>query len=128
MPASPPSPRSLSFVEAQSSKQAQSALVAQRGVTSDEMVMEQERCISITSSILTFEYEGKRINITDCPRHADFSEDTYRTLTAVDNAVMLIDGRKGLEGQTRKLFAVCRMRKLPTFSFVNKGHAQPEHV
>lgn len=93
---------------------------AQRGVTSDAMAIERERGISITSSVLTFDYQQKRINITDCPGHADFSEDTYRTLSAVDNAVMLIDGGKGLEDQTRKLFAVCRMRKLPTFTFVNK--------
>lgn len=93
---------------------------AQRGVVSDSMAMEQERGISISSSVLTFEYEGRRINITDCPGHADFSEDTYRTLAAVDNAIMLIDGAKGLEPQTRKLFEICRMRRLPTFTFVNK--------
>lgn len=93
---------------------------AQRGVVSDSMAMEQERGISITSAVMTFDYNGKRINITDCPGHADFSEDTYRTLSAVDNAVMLIDGAKGLEPQTRKLFEICRLRMLPTFTFVNK--------
>lgn len=93
---------------------------AQRGVVSDSMAMEQERGISITSAVMTFEYDGRRINITDCPGHADFSEDTYRTLAAVDNAIMLVDGAKGLEPQTRKLFEICRMRRLPTFTFVNK--------
>lgn len=93
---------------------------AERGVVSDSMAMEQERGISITSAVMTFEYSGKRINITDCPGHADFSEDTYRTLAAVDNAIMLIDAAKGLEPQTRKLFEICRMRRLPTFTFVNK--------
>lgn len=93
---------------------------AQRGVVSDSMAMEQERGISVTSAVMTFEYNGRHINITDCPGHADFSEDTYRTLAAVDNAIMLIDGAKGLEPQTRKLFEICRMRRLPTFTFVNK--------
>lgn len=93
---------------------------AQRGVVSDSMAMEQERGISITSAVMTFEYDEKRINITDCPGHADFGEDTYRTLAAVDNAIMLIDAAKGLEPQTRKLFEICRMRQLPTFTFVNK--------
>lgn len=93
---------------------------AERGVVSDSMAIEQERGISITSAVMTFEYEEMRINITDCPGHADFSEDTYRTLAAVDNAIMLIDAAKGLEPQTRKLFEICRMRTLPTFTFVNK--------
>lgn len=93
---------------------------AQRGVVSDSMQIEQERGISITSAVMTFEYDDKRINITDCPGHADFGEDTYRTLAAVDNAIMLIDAAKGLEPQTKKLFEICRMRKLPTFTFVNK--------
>lgn len=92
----------------------------ERGVVSDSMAMEQERGISITSAVMTFDYDEKRINITDCPGHADFSEDTYRTLAAVDNAIMLVDAAKGLEPQTRKLFEICRMRKLPTFTFVNK--------
>lgn len=93
---------------------------ASRGVVSDSMAIEQERGISITSAVMTFDYEDKRVNITDCPGHADFGEDTYRTLAAVDNAIMLVDGAKGIEGQTRKLFEICRMRKLPTFTFVNK--------
>lgn len=93
---------------------------AQRGVVSDSMAIEQERGISITSAVMTFEYEGMRVNICDCPGHSDFGEDTFRTLLAADNAVMLIDGAKGLEPQTRKLFEICRMRKLPTFTFVNK--------
>lgn len=93
---------------------------AERGVVSDSMAMEQERGISITSAVMTFEYGERRVNITDCPGHADFGEDTYRTLAAVDNAVMLVDAAKGLEPQTRKLFEICRMRKLPTFTFVNK--------
>jgi len=92
----------------------------QRGVVSDSMAMEQERGISISSAVLTFEYKDRRINICDTPGHSDFGEDTYRVLTSCDNAVMLIDGAKGLEPQTRKLFEICRMRNLPTFTFVNK--------
>jgi peptide chain release factor 3 len=93
---------------------------AERNVASDWMKIEQERGISITSAVLTFEYAERRISLVDTPGHADFGEDTYRTLSAVDNAVMLVDAAKGLEPQTRKLFEVCRMRKLPTFTFVNK--------
>jgi peptide chain release factor 3 len=93
---------------------------AERNVSSDWMKIEQERGISITSAVLTFEYDDKRISLVDTPGHADFGEDTYRTLSAVDNAVMLVDAAKGLEPQTRKLFEVCRMRNLPTFTFVNK--------
>jgi peptide chain release factor 3 len=93
---------------------------AERSVQSDWMKIEQERGISITSAVLTFEYAEKRISLVDTPGHADFGEDTYRTLSAVDNAVMLVDAAKGLEPQTRKLFEVCRMRNLPTFTFVNK--------
>lgn len=93
---------------------------AQRKATSDWMAMEQQRGISITSTVLQFEYEGCQINLLDTPGHQDFSEDTYRTLAAADNAVMLIDAAKGLEPQTRKLFEVCRMRSLPIFTFVNK--------
>lgn len=92
----------------------------QRKVTSDWMEMEQQRGISITSTVLQFEYNGCQINLLDTPGHQDFSEDTYRTLAAADNAVMLIDAAKGLEPQTRKLFEVCRMRALPIFTFVNK--------
>jgi peptide chain release factor 3 len=93
---------------------------AERNVASDWMKIEQERGISITSAVLTFEYAERRISLVDTPGHADFGEDTYRTLSAVDNAVMLVDAAKGLEPQTRKLFEVCRMRNLPTFTFVNK--------
>ena len=93
---------------------------AARHATSDWMEMERERGISITSSVLNFEYEGFRINLLDTPGHEDFSEDTYRTLVAADSAVMLLDNRKGVEEQTRKLFAVCRLRRMPIFTFVNK--------
>ncbi len=91
-----------------------------RDSTSDFLAMEKERGISISSTCLTFEYGGARINLMDTPGHADFSEDTYRTLSAADNAVMLVDGGKGLEPQTRKLFGVARRSNLPVFTFVNK--------
>jgi len=93
---------------------------AQRHATSDWMKMEQQRGISITSTVLQFDYDGFQINLLDTPGHQDFSEDTYRTLAAADNAVMLEDAAKGLEPQTRKLFEVCRMRSLPIFTFFNK--------
>ncbi len=93
---------------------------AQRHATSDWMAMEQQRGISITSTVLQFEYQDCQINLLDTPGHQDFSEDTYRTLAAADNAVMLVDAAKGLEPQTRKLFEVCRLRRLPTFTFINK--------
>lgn len=93
---------------------------AQRHATSDWMAMEQQRGISITSTVLQFEYQNYQINLLDTPGHQDFSEDTYRTLAAADNAVMLEDAAKGLEPQTRKLFEVCRMRGLPIFTFFNK--------
>jgi peptide chain release factor 3 len=92
----------------------------QRKATSDWMEMEQQRGISITSTVLQFDYQNCQINLLDTPGHQDFSEDTYRTLAAADNAVMLIDAAKGLEPQTRKLFEVCKMRSLPIFTFVNK--------
>ena len=92
----------------------------QRKVTSDWMEMEKQRGISITSTVLQFQYQNFQINLLDTPGHQDFSEDTYRTLAAADNAVMLIDAAKGLETQTRKLFEVCRLRKLPIFTFINK--------
>ncbi|MGB2924260.1 MAG: peptide chain release factor 3 [Limnothrix sp.] len=92
----------------------------QRKVTSDWMEMEQQRGISITSTVLQFIYSGYQINLLDTPGHQDFSEDTYRTLAAADNAVMLVDGAKGLETQTRKLFEVCKLRSLPIFTFINK--------
>lgn len=94
--------------------------VAQRAATSDWMELEKQRGISITSTVLQFEFNGFCMNLLDTPGHQDFSEDTYRTLAAADNAVMLIDAAKGLEPQTRKLFEVCRLRKLPLFTFVNK--------
>ena len=93
---------------------------AQRQATSDWMAMEQQRGISITSTVLQFEYQGYQINLLDTPGHQDFSEDTYRTLAAADNAVMLVDAAKGLEPQTRKLFEVCQLRGLPIFTFINK--------
>lgn len=93
---------------------------AQRHAVSDWMELEQQRGISITSTVLQFNYSGYRINLLDTPGHQDFSEDTYRTLAAADNAVMLEDAAKGLEPQTRKLFEVCKMRGLPIFTFFNK--------
>lgn len=87
---------------------------------SDWMEIEQQRGISVTSSVLNFPYKGKQINILDTPGHEDFSEDTYRTLTAVDSVVMVIDATKGIEVQTIKLFKVCRMRGIPIFTFINK--------
>ncbi len=87
---------------------------------SDWMELEKQRGISVTSSVLQFEYEGYHINILDTPGHQDFSEDTYRTLMAADSAVMVIDGAKGIEPQTRKLFKVCAMRGIPIFTFINK--------
>lgn len=92
----------------------------QRKATSDWMEMEKQRGISITSTVLQFGYRNFQINLLDTPGHQDFSEDTYRTLAAADNAVMLIDAAKGLEPQTRKLFEVCRLRGLPIFTFINK--------
>lgn len=88
--------------------------------TSDWMEIEKQRGISVTSSVMQFEYDGFRVNILDTPGHEDFSEDTYRTLTAVDSAVMIIDSGKGIEEQTIKLFKVCRMRGIPIFTFINK--------
>ena len=87
---------------------------------SDWMEIEKERGISVTSSVLQFDYEGFCINILDTPGHQDFSEDTYRTLMAADSAVMVIDASKGVEAQTRKLFKVCTMRHIPIFTFINK--------
>lgn len=88
--------------------------------TSDWMEIEKQRGISVTSSVMQFEYNQAKINILDTPGHQDFSEDTYRTLTAVDSAVMIIDSAKGIEDQTLKLFKVCRMRGIPIFTFINK--------
>lgn len=88
--------------------------------TSDWMTMEQERGISVTSSVMQFPYHDRMVNLLDTPGHEDFSEDTYRTLTAVDSALMVIDGAKGVEDRTVKLMNVCRLRDTPIFSFVNK--------
>ncbi|CAM3088118.1 peptide chain release factor 3 [Lactobacillus bombicola] len=88
--------------------------------TSDWMEIEKQRGISVTSSVMQFEYQGKRINILDTPGHEDFSEDTYRTLMAVDSAVMVIDSAKGIEPQTKKLFKVVKQRGIPIFTFMNK--------
>jgi len=93
---------------------------ARRHATSDWMELEKERGISVTSSVLQFEYRNHAVNLLDTPGHQDFSEDTYRTLSAADSAVMLIDAAKGVEPQTKKLFKVCRMRGIPIFTFVNK--------
>ena len=91
-----------------------------RHAVSDWMELEKQRGISITSSVMQFEYEGFCINILDTPGHQDFSEDTYRTLMAADSAVMVIDAAKGIEPQTRKLFKICAMRNIPIFTFINK--------
>jgi peptide chain release factor 3 len=91
-----------------------------RATTSDWMELEKKRGISISSTVLQFDYQGFRINLLDTPGHKDFSEDTYRVLTAVDAAVMVIDAGKGIESQTRKLFEVCRRRGVPIFTFMNK--------
>ena len=91
-----------------------------KAAASDWMAMEQERGISITSSAMQFTYKGTIINVLDTPGHEDFSEDTYRTLTAADCAIMVIDASKGVEKQTRKLFEVCRLRQIPVLTFINK--------
>src|SRR5215212_10359761 len=93
---------------------------AQRHTTSDWMAIEQSRGISITSTVLQFEYDGYCLNLLDTPGHEDFSEDTYRVLAATDSAVMVLDSAKGIEPQTRKLFEVCRMRHIPIICFINK--------
>lgn len=92
----------------------------QRRAKSDWMKVERERGISVTASVMTFDYAEKTFNLLDTPGHEDFSEDTYRTLTAVDSAVMVIDAAKGIESQTRKLFEVCRLRDVPILTFINK--------
>jgi peptide chain release factor 3 len=91
-----------------------------RSTRSDWMAIERERGISVVTSVMTFEYAGDVFNLLDTPGHEDFSEDTYRTLTAVDSAVMVIDAAKGIEARTRKLFEVCRLRDIPIVTFVNK--------
>jgi peptide chain release factor 3 len=92
----------------------------QRATTSDWMELERKRGISISSTVLQFDYDGFRINLLDTPGHKDFSEDTYRVLTAVDAVIMVIDAGKGVEAQTRKLFEVCARRGVPIFTFMNK--------
>ncbi|HOA75832.1 MAG TPA: peptide chain release factor 3 [Phycisphaerae bacterium] len=92
----------------------------QRAATSDWMELERQRGISITSTVLQFDYAGYRVNLLDTPGHKDFSEDTYRVLTAVDAVVMVIDAGKGIESQTQKLFEICRRRGIPIFTFMNK--------
>ena len=91
-----------------------------RATASDWMELEKQRGISISSTVLQFDYRGFRVNLLDTPGHKDFSEDTYRVLTAVDAVVMVIDAGKGIEAQTRKLFEVCRRRGVPIFTFMNK--------
>ncbi|HYF62309.1 MAG TPA: GTP-binding protein, partial [Herpetosiphonaceae bacterium] len=92
----------------------------QRHATSDWMAMERERGISISSTVLQFSYQDHRFNLLDTPGHQDFSEDTYRTLMAVDSAIMVLDRANGIEPQTLKLFAVCRQRNIPILTFINK--------
>src|SRR5450432_3603573 len=91
-----------------------------RRARSDWMKIEQQRGISVTTSVMHFEYGGAVFNLLDTPGHEDFSEDTYRTLTAVDSAVMVIDAAKGIEERTRKLFEICRLRDIPIITFINK--------
>src|SRR5499426_1167964 len=91
-----------------------------RRARSDWMKVERERGISVTTSVMTFDYADCTFNLLDTPGHEDFSEDTYRTLTAVDSAVMVIDAAKGIESQTRKLFEACRLRDVPIITFINK--------
>ena len=99
-----------------------------RRTRSDFMQMEKDRGISVSASAMSFDFDGYRFNLVDTPGHSDFSEDTYRTLTAVDAAVMVIDGAKGVESQTRKLFEVCRMRDLPILTFCNKMDRESRDV
>ncbi|HEY4142619.1 MAG TPA: GTP-binding protein, partial [Pseudolabrys sp.] len=91
-----------------------------RSTRSDWMAIERERGISVVTSVMTFDYDSRVFNLLDTPGHEDFSEDTYRTLTAVDSAVMVIDGAKGIEARTLKLFEVCRLRDIPIITFINK--------
>ena len=91
-----------------------------KSATSDFMEIERQRGISVATSVMGFDYEGVKINILDTPGHEDFAEDTYRTLTAVDSVIIVIDGAKGVETQTRKLMNVCRMRRTPVMVFINK--------
>ena len=91
-----------------------------KGATSDFMEIERQRGISVSTSVLAFNYKDKKINILDTPGHKDFAEDTFRTLTAVDSVIVVIDVAKGVEEQTEKLVAVCRMRNIPMIVFINK--------
>ena len=88
--------------------------------TSDWMEIEKQRGISVTTSVMEFDYKDYKVNILDTPGHQDFAEDTFRTLTAVDSAIIVVDSAKGVEAQTRKLMTVCRMRKTPVIIFINK--------
>src|ERR687888_270615 len=96
------------------------AKASRRQTRSDWMAIERERGISVVTSVMTFEYGGCVFNLLDTPGHEDFSEDTYRTLSAVDSAVMVIDAAKGIEPRTLKLFEVCRLRDIPIITFINK--------
>src|SRR5499427_2768344 len=98
-----------------------------RRVRSDWMEVERERGISVSSAVMTFEHDGLTYNLLDTPGHQDFSEDTYRTLTAVDSAVMVLDAAKGIESQTLKLFEVCRLRDVPNITFINKFDREGRH-
>ena len=98
-----------------------------RRTRSDWMKIEQQRGISVSASVMTFEHEGLVFNLLDTPGHQDFSEDTYRTLTAVDSAVMVLDAAKGIESQTLKLFEVCRLRDVPIITFINKFDREGRH-
>src|SRR3974377_2359378 len=98
-----------------------------RATRSDWMAIERERGISAVTSVMTFDYNGRVFNLLDTPGHEDFSEDTYRTLTAVDSAVMVIDAAKGIEARTRKLFEVCRLRDIPIVTFINKMDREARH-
>lgn len=100
---------------------------SQRHAASDWMALEQERGISISSTVLAFPYAGRQVNLLDTPGHQDFSEDTYRTLTAVDSAVMVLDAARGIEPQTLKLFEVCKRRHIPIFTFINKLDRPSRH-
>ncbi|WP_022723489.1 peptide chain release factor 3 [Rhodopseudomonas sp. B29] len=99
-----------------------------RNTRSDWMKIERERGISVVTSVMTFEFEGLVFNLLDTPGHEDFSEDTYRTLTAVDSAVMVIDAAKGIEARTRKLFEVCRLRDIPIITFINKMDRESREI
>ena len=99
----------------------------QRRTRSDWMAIERERGISVSSTVMRFERDGLVFNLLDTPGHEDFSEDTYRTLTAVDSAIMVIDAAKGIESQTRKLFEVCRLRDIPIITFINKIDREARH-